>query len=242
MFFTPSELLRNYLREALAKEGLAATEEHVPVWAMARERIARDVLRFIGQDRFMSLRKNLVATRDSKHLAGWTTNFVEHFNARIQTELARSLLEQSELLIENLGKIDQKRIELEKEIQPLRASLEKLQDDERMATSDKERDEIHHRMHGNETTLIPLSTALKPLDEVSGIWREVAAIVSTANSTVLGRTLTGLFSLKDRIRDFQQRVPETNWPEADRTALRNVIAATKRIIAKFVDESGESLD
>jgi len=31
VFFTPSELLRNYLREALAKEGLAATEEHVPV-------------------------------------------------------------------------------------------------------------------------------------------------------------------------------------------------------------------
>ena len=84
-FFTPSELLRNYLHEALAKE-VVVTEEHVPVWAMAKEQIARDVLRFIGQDRFMSLRKDLVATCDSKRLTIWTKNFFDHFKARIQNE------------------------------------------------------------------------------------------------------------------------------------------------------------
>src|ERR1039458_2374443 len=84
-FFTPSELLRNYLHEALAKE-VVVTEEHVPVWAMAKEQIARDVLRFIGQDRFMSLRKDLVATCDSKRLTIWTKNLFDHFKARIQNE------------------------------------------------------------------------------------------------------------------------------------------------------------
>lgn len=86
-FFTPSELLRSYLREALAREGLAATEEHVPVWETTKIRIARDVLRFIGHNNFMSLGTNMVAARDSKSLASWTKEFVQHFKARIQHEL-----------------------------------------------------------------------------------------------------------------------------------------------------------
>ena len=88
VFFTPTELLRNYLREALAKEGLAATEEHVPIWATARQRIALDALRYIGQNRFLSLRNGLVATRDNKHLADWAKGFFEYFKVRIQSEPA----------------------------------------------------------------------------------------------------------------------------------------------------------
>jgi hypothetical protein len=95
VFFTPTELLRNYLHEALAKEGLAATEEHVPVWATARQRIALDVLHYIGQNRFLSLRHGLVATRDSKHLMNWAKGFFEYFKVKIQSEPAPTGLEEA---------------------------------------------------------------------------------------------------------------------------------------------------
>jgi hypothetical protein len=101
-FFTPSELLRSYLQEALAREGLAATEEHVPVWETAKIRIARDTLGFIGQDRFLKLGKNLVAARDSKSLTSWTKKFIQHFEARIQRDLT---IELDRSLNSILGKI-----------------------------------------------------------------------------------------------------------------------------------------
>lgn len=95
VFFTPTELLRNYLHEALAKEGLAAKEENVPVWSTARQRIALDVLRYIGQNRFLSLRHGLVATRDSKCLTNWTKDFFDYFKVKIQSEPAPTSSEEA---------------------------------------------------------------------------------------------------------------------------------------------------
>ena len=95
VFFTPTELLCNYLHEALAKEGLAAKEDNVLVWSTARQRIALDVLRYIGQDRFLSLRHGLVATRDSKRLTNWTKDFFDYFKVKIQSEPAPTSTEEA---------------------------------------------------------------------------------------------------------------------------------------------------
>ena len=48
VLFTPNDLLRNYLKEALGKEQLAATERTVRTWSDQRRLLARDVFRLIG--------------------------------------------------------------------------------------------------------------------------------------------------------------------------------------------------
>ena len=98
VLFTPSDLLRSYLQQALGQEGLAATEDRVPVWATAKIRIARDVLRLIGQDRFFSLAAELVEKRDSKTLSAWALAFRDYFEKRIHEELRRAVSEQAKLL------------------------------------------------------------------------------------------------------------------------------------------------
>jgi hypothetical protein len=110
--FTPSDLLRSYLQQALGQEGLAATEDRVPVWATTKIRIARDVLRLIGQGRFFSLAGELVAKRDSKSLSAWTLAFRDHFEKRIHEELGRAVSEQAKLLEGTLLELN--RVPLEK--------------------------------------------------------------------------------------------------------------------------------
>ncbi|HEX9939242.1 MAG TPA: hypothetical protein VGB15_19015 [Longimicrobium sp.] len=47
VLFTPNDLLRNYLKEALGREQLSATQETVRTWSDERTRLARDVLRIL---------------------------------------------------------------------------------------------------------------------------------------------------------------------------------------------------
>jgi hypothetical protein len=112
VLFTPSDLLRSYLHQALGQEGLATTEDRVPVWATTKVRIARDVLRLIGQGRFFSLAGDLVATRESKSLTAWALAFRDHFEKRIHEELRRAVAEQASLLESTL--LELSRVPIEK--------------------------------------------------------------------------------------------------------------------------------
>lgn len=47
LMFTPNELLKGYLKEALSKELLPANEHTVKTWTITRNLIARDVLKFL---------------------------------------------------------------------------------------------------------------------------------------------------------------------------------------------------
>ncbi len=107
VLFTPSDLLRSYLQQALGQEGLAATEDRVPVWATTKIRIARDILRLIGQGRFFSLSENLVEKCGSKNLSAWTLAFRDHFERRVHEELSWTLSEQAKLLELSLLELSQ---------------------------------------------------------------------------------------------------------------------------------------
>ncbi len=233
--FTPSELLRGYLHEALAQEGLAVTEDQVPVWSTTKVRIARDVLRYIGQDRFLSLGQELVATRDSKSLTAWTKGFLTHFNSRIHVEVGIAVSEQSELLREVLGQIQRKCAELRLEIEPLRDELEKLRVGNERASSDQERDKLRHQMNDLEAKLNRLTTSYSPLAAILEMWQEVMAIAKATPNTSAGRTLGRFLLLRDRFRGVAGLEPEN-------TMSRTVSAAIRGVVAKFVDESGDALD
>ncbi len=105
--FTPSDLLRSYLQQALGQEGLVATDDRVPVWATTKIRIARDVLRVIGPDCFFKLADDLVATRDSKSLAAWALGFRSHYWERLHEELKRAISEQVALVEDCINQLNQ---------------------------------------------------------------------------------------------------------------------------------------
>ncbi len=50
VMFTPTELLRLYVKEAFTHEGVAASDERVRVWPEYRRRLARDVLRIVRSE------------------------------------------------------------------------------------------------------------------------------------------------------------------------------------------------
>ncbi len=47
VLFTPTELLKNYIKESLGREGMAATEQTVRIWKDYRNEIARDFFRLL---------------------------------------------------------------------------------------------------------------------------------------------------------------------------------------------------
>jgi DNA polymerase III delta prime subunit len=51
IMFTPTDLLKLYLKESFASEGVAASDERVRTWADERRRLSRDVLRILRSER-----------------------------------------------------------------------------------------------------------------------------------------------------------------------------------------------
>lgn len=51
IMFTPTELLKLYLKEAFAQEGIAASDERVRTWSDERRRLGRDVFRILRSER-----------------------------------------------------------------------------------------------------------------------------------------------------------------------------------------------
>ncbi len=233
VLFTPSELLRGYLHEALAKEKLPATEERVPVWATAKVRIARDVLQFIGQNRLLSLGGDLVAAGESKTLTRWARGFLNHFSQKIHAELSQIVSEQAEALRETLKRIDDSCEKLRSEIGSLEAELNKLQSEAQNSEADQEEKRLR---------LKECKATQPSLEEVSKSWREIVAFAKQPHKTPLGRTLAELLSFSDRLQSFLKRYPEAAWPESERAAMQTIVAATRSMLGKFVSDSGDLVD
>lgn len=237
VLFTPSELLRGYLREALAQEGLAATEDQVPVWSTTKIRIARDVLPFTGQGRFFSLGQDLVAGVESKKLSEWSRGFLSRFNERVFDELGRAVAEQSQILSEVLLKATEKCAALRQQIEPARVSVRALEDQLSKATSEQERDALRSRIQEAEVGTTPIEESFDALDKATSVWNELAALAGNTGSFQLGRALASLSATREKLNQFLARVPENRWHQTDAVIIKPVAAATKSVLSKFVDET-----
>lgn len=54
LMFTPTELLKQYLKEAFAREGIAASDQRIKTWQDLRHDLARNVFADILEDRLRS--------------------------------------------------------------------------------------------------------------------------------------------------------------------------------------------
>jgi hypothetical protein len=245
VLFTPSELLRSYLHQALGDEKLASTEAHVPLWQDTKRRIGRDVLRLFGKDRQFTLvadGQELVADKDSKSLSDWTVGFREHFAKRIHAELHRITTEQFEL-IENTLRVSNSSIaEIRLEVEPLQSQMRELDDQLRQSESEQARDVARRKLTEVELRLAPLLERLNTLESANRFWSELVSLGNAAPGMTLGLTLRGLLSVKAKLEQFVDRLGELKFTEAAPAHTKTLVGAARLVLDAFLDESTESLD
>lgn len=89
--FSPTELLRQYVKEAFAREGLAASDTHIRTWEEFRREIARDELRLLrtssGSGPFVERRMQDYLKAEIDDEAAWYDDFRTFLDASVADEL-----------------------------------------------------------------------------------------------------------------------------------------------------------
>lgn len=93
IMFSPTELLRQYVKEAFAREGFPATDHHTRTWNDYRREIARDYLRLLrtgtGSGPFIERRsdEHLDLESTTADPAGWYDDFDAYLGASLHAEI-----------------------------------------------------------------------------------------------------------------------------------------------------------
>lgn len=87
ILFTPNELLKIYLKEALGREGLATTDNHVRIWNEESKQIARKLGYLGGDSAFRLTRQTVVALTSSKDISDYLHRFQSFYLGRIQDRI-----------------------------------------------------------------------------------------------------------------------------------------------------------
>lgn len=80
--FTPNDLLKNYLKEALSTELLAANENNVKTWSSARINLARDVLKILRTGKTGIYTKStfdFLSISEGEDLARYVSQFTDYY-------------------------------------------------------------------------------------------------------------------------------------------------------------------
>ena len=94
VMFSPTELLRQYVKEAFAREGFAASDNHIHTWEQFRDAVARDDLRLLrtstGSGPFHKREQDnhLDLSRITEAAAGWFDDFDGYFRDELYKDLA----------------------------------------------------------------------------------------------------------------------------------------------------------
>ncbi|MBE7635954.1 ATP-binding domain-containing protein [Sneathiella sp. P13V-1] len=116
VLFSPTELLRQYVKEAFAREGLVASDEHIRTWGTFRRELSRERLGLLrtsaGAGPFIEKQNEQYLNSDTVDDAAWYDDFrsyIDSVNAlELKTDsqwLLESEVEELELIGERLLKI-----------------------------------------------------------------------------------------------------------------------------------------
>jgi hypothetical protein len=243
VLFTPSELLRNYLHQALGEERLPSTEANVPMWQDTRKRIGRDVLRLFGQGRPFTLVPDLglVAHRDSDSLASWTINFEKHFASRVHTELRRLVLGKRHFLGGAKETAAQRLSTLAEEINPWQQQRQAVEMDFSTATSDQERDAARRMLSTIEFSLGPIVEQSSALDAAVATWDELEKL-ARLDDLSLSLTVRALITLRVKLEKVKNRINKTSISDSTDVIIQSFIDPAFEVINSFSDAAPDSID
>ncbi|MDU8945937.1 ATP-binding domain-containing protein [Ovoidimarina sediminis] len=125
IMFSPTELLRQYVKEAFAREGQAASDDHIRTWGEYRREIARDHLQILrtstGAGPFVERVSDDHMAPDTIDSASWYDDFENYLTASIVSDLSESLGDLRSSKDPELSRIAQ---DFEALVEPLRSGIE----------------------------------------------------------------------------------------------------------------------
>jgi GTPase SAR1 family protein len=116
LMFTPSELLKHYLKEAFSREQVPTSDERIKTWSSYRHDIARNSLGILktpnGGKYTHKATLNIISTQNTESIYDWFTHLRRFHISRIIQQLADgvkivgvSTSEQHQSLVEKLSKL-----------------------------------------------------------------------------------------------------------------------------------------
>ncbi len=238
--FTPSDLLRGYLKEALNQEDLPAPDDHVLVWRDYSVLLCRDVLNFLkvgSRGEFVCM-PGLIANRNSRALADWTKEFLMGMSQRVASELHHDVTTKTEQLQRVLTYASAEAERINTAAQPLKAEITKLEASLASATSEKAQDQLRRSINPLQRKLDDLREPAQQLLFFSGVWRRIRALADSAQASPeafpLGRFARSAAELQGEVTTFldqrrqaspRQSPPSPREHESAGGDLRNAASA-----------------
>ena len=230
--FMPNELLRNYLKEALAQEQLAASDDRLLVWSDHKITIARDALRYlkVGDRGFLRLSHDLLQCTESRRLAEWTLAFRDFFSTLVRGELALDFDREAEQAKSDMLAIGEKIKTTQDQIEALRQESALLAE---QASTESHADarEKSHLLEQCDKGRSAKAEELRPLLRADNLWTQLSQTASAAREPGSTMSASRLARLAIEIRtqlDVHIRPSEALPPP-----LRAARAAIERITDKY---------
>lgn len=199
--FIPSELLRGYLKEALAQEHLAATEDNVLVWREYRVTFARDVLRILktGSRPGFVLQEGLAKPVDSRRLASWTLDFARHYQEQSVAGFAQEVGKVQVEVKETTDIAHQEIRDADEKARILQQKLDELTSSEAIASSERDRTRLQQ-----ETATIErqIDAILNPVEEFRIVTDAMSRLAEEARAASSGATQYRAGDIARRVRDI----------------------------------------
>jgi len=95
LMFTPTELLKHYVKEAFNRESVPASDEHIKTWESFRRDLARNILGILRSEsggKFIEKKDvNFISTDTISDPRGWFKDFSEHHKQQVITQLKNGI-------------------------------------------------------------------------------------------------------------------------------------------------------
>lgn len=224
--YMPNELLRNYLKEALAQEELPASDDHLLVWKDHRITIARDALRYlkVGDRGFFRLGGDLLQCAESRRIAEWTLAFRHFFSIRVNEWFAADFANYAEAATAETAAIGNQIEAMEQQIEVLRRQAESIT---RTMSAEKEaaaQKDNQLRLENSDKERSNLSSQIRPFIRAKELWTQLVQAAAAANQPTTQLDPSRLTRVTmDILAQIQSQLPDPDKLPPSVRLLRSTI-------------------
>lgn len=223
LMFTPSDLLKHYLKEAFSREQVPASDSHIRTWQTYRSDVARNslgILRTANGGRFtLKAHEQFLSDSTSNEPITWFVAFENYHEARLRAQLKAGL----NILTEALSDED---VQLAKWL----PTLENAVNDSMLV-------DIYRRLDADETLIKQLYSASKTISD--DLIKKERNLVFNKDKTVFDRLAAFLTTLEqdiepdlDEVFDSEEQDEPTTPTVADIKVAVKAYEAAIRVLSR----------
>lgn len=223
LMFTPSDLLKHYLKEAFSREQVPASDSHIRTWQTYRSDVARNtlgILRTANGGRFtLKAHDQFLSDSTSNEPITWFSAFESYHQARLRAQLKAGL----NILTEALSVED---VQLAKWLPTLESAL-----------NDSTLVDVYRRLDADEALIKQLYSASKTISD--DLLKKERALAFNKDKTVFDRLAAFLTTLEqdfesdlDEVFDSEEQDEPTTPTVADIKVAVKAYEAAIRVLSR----------